>query len=60
MQREMNEMVGNNASGSTSGEQIGQAVGSLFGTLFSAAYPILALVFLKRKPVTDYLARHGT
>ena len=61
MQTKMEESMGVPAStGTEQIEMIGQVVGTFIGIIIALIYPILALYFLKRQKVTDYLAQSGT
>ena len=62
-QNQINESLGmGGTTGATGGtfEVIGTIIGVVIGFVVSVIYPSLALYFLKRKKVTDYLAVHGT
>ena len=61
MQEKLNESLGVPAAAmNTQAEMVGQIVGTIFGFVVSIVYPILALYFLRRKTVSDYLERYGT
>ena len=60
IQREFNEASGiPSAPNSEQLERTFNIIGSLFGVVIYSIYPVVALIFLKRKKVTDFLAQNG-
>lgn len=63
-QQDLNSSLGSSAGpssgpGMAQAEKIGNIVGSVIGAIFYSIYPILALVFLKRRKVGEFLQEHG-
>jgi uncharacterized membrane protein YhaH (DUF805 family) len=59
MQAELESSMGGASTGTESLEQAIEIGSLVLGFVASLVYPILALYFLKRKKVTDFLAQYG-